>query len=111
MINKQPTCTPAEEARLCGNGSYPSGHSAIGFGWGLVLAEIFPERAAALVARGRDFGDSRRICNVHWLSDVEEGRIAAAATFARLQSEKAFAADLDAARREAASAPASKDCP
>ena len=110
-VNGQPTCTPEDEARLRGNGSYPSGHSAIGFGWGLALAEIFPDRAAALVARGREFGDSRRVCNAHWLSDVEEGRVAAAAIFARLQSDAGFKADLDAARREAASAAPAGNCP
>lgn len=110
MVNTQPTCTPTEEQRLRSNGSYPSGHSAIGFGWGLVLAEVFPDRAGPLVSRGRDFGDSRRVCNVHWLSDVEEGRVAAAATYARLQTDAGFVADLDAARREARRAPPAKDC-
>jgi acid phosphatase (class A) len=102
MVNGQPTCTPEAETALRRNGSYPSGHSAAGFGWALILAELKPERAGAIVARGRAFGDSRRICNVHWLSDVEEGRIAAAATVARLHADPAFRADLDAARAELA---------
>lgn len=100
VTNGAPICTPEAEAGLRGNGSYPSGHSAIGYGWGLVLAELIPARANALVARGRAFGDSRRVCNVHWLSDVEEGRVAAAAVFARLQSVPAFQNDLKAARAE-----------
>jgi len=100
MANNQPTCTPKDEALLRRDGSYPSGHSAIGYGWGLILAEIVPERATQLVARGRAFGDSRRVCNVHWLSDVEEGRVVATAVYARLHAEPAFRADLDAARKE-----------
>ena len=111
MVNGQSTCTPQIEQQLRADGSYPSGHSAIGFGWGLILAELLPDRAAQLVTRGRAFGDSRRICNVHWLSDTEEGRIAAAATVARLHAEPAFRADLEAAREElrnAASQP--RDC-
>jgi acid phosphatase (class A) len=93
------------------DGSYPSGHSAIGYGWGLILAELFPDRASRLVARGRAFGDSRRVCNVHWLSDVEEGRIAAAATVARLHADAYFRKDLDAARAELAGAkPVTRDC-
>lgn len=100
-VNGQPTCTPEAESALKTNGSYPSGHSAIGYGWGLVLAQVIPDRAAQLVARGRVFGDSRRVCNVHWLSDTEEGRVAAAAVFARLQAEPAFQADVAAARAEA----------
>lgn len=113
MENGQPTCTPGAEAVLRKNGSYPSGHSAIGYGWGLVLAELIPGRTTALVARGRAFGDSRRVCNVHWLSDVEEGRVTATAAFARLQSNPDFQADLAAARSELAAAPAmppKRDC-
>ena len=99
-VNNQPVCTPKDEAVLRSDGSYPSGHSAIGYGWGLILAELVPSRAAQLVARGRAFGDSRRVCNVHWLSDVEEGRVVATAVYARLHAEAAFRADADAARAE-----------
>jgi acid phosphatase (class A) len=102
MVNGQPMCTPDLDAVLRHDGSYPSGHSAIGYGWGLILAEILPTHATALAARGRAFGDSRRICNVHWLSDVEEGRIAAAATLARLHADPGFQADLAAAAKELA---------
>ena len=100
MVNGEPSCTPQDEAGLRRDGSYPSGHSAIGYGWGLILAELVPDRAAQLVARGRAFGESRRVCNVHWLSDVEEGRVVATAVYARLHAEAAFRADLDAARAE-----------
>lgn len=113
MENGQPTCSPAHEVYLRKDGSYPSGHSAIGFGWGLVLAELMPDRTTQVIARGRAFGDSRRVCNVHWLSDIEEGRITASATFARLQSSPAFQEDLKAARAEIAAGnlPApKKDC-
>lgn len=101
MSNGAPTCTPEYEPELRGNGSYPSGHSALGYGVGLVLASIFPDRAEALVARGRAYGNSRQICNVHWLSDIEEARVIASATFAKLQADEGFLADLAAARAEA----------
>lgn len=100
-VNGAPTCTPEAEAALRGNGSYPSGHAAIGYGDALVLAAVFPDRAAALVRRGVQHGESRRICNVHWLSDVEAGQTIAAATFARLQSDPAFGEDLAKAQAEA----------
>ena len=112
-LNNQPVCTPKDEGLLRSDGSYPSGHSAIGYGWGLILAELVPDRAAQLVARGRAFGDSRRVCNVHWLSDVEEGRVVSTAVFARLHAEAAFRADLDAVRTELAehrAAIAAPDC-
>jgi len=98
MVNGKATCTPDHEGMLRKDGSYPSGHSAIGYGWGLILAELIPDRAAALVSRGREFGESRRICNVHWQSDVEEGRAVAAAVVARLHANPQFRADLEAAR-------------
>ena len=102
MVNGEPTCTPEQEKLLSNDGSYPSGHSAIGWGWGLLLSEVIPTRTTQLVARGRAFGDSRRVCNVHWLADTEEGRIAADAVMARLHAEPAFLADVAAARAEAA---------
>jgi acid phosphatase (class A) len=111
MVYDQPTCTPNDEAGLRRDGSYPSGHSALGYGWGLILAELIPARAGQLVARGRAFGDSRRVCNVHWLSDVEEGRVVATAVFARLHAEAAYRADVEAARKELNAARLTKIAP
>jgi acid phosphatase (class A) len=110
-VNHRPTCTPADEDALRHNGSYPSGHSAIGYGAGLLLAAVFPDKAAALTRRGIEFGESRRVCNVHWESDVEAGRVFAAATFARLQSDPVFREDLAKAQAEAKGAlPAPTSC-
>ena len=100
-VNNKPTCTPDSEEALRHNGSYPSGHAAIGYGSGLLLAAIFPDKAAALTRRGVEFGESRRVCNVHWESDIEAGRVFAAATFARLQSDATFRDDLAKAQAEA----------
>ena len=98
------TCYPKDEAALRKDGSYPSGHSAIGWGWALILAEIIPTRANAILQRGRDFGQSRIVCGVHWLSDVDAGRVIASATVARLHADEAFRRDLDVARVELAAA-------
>jgi len=115
VANKTPMCTPADAAKLEKDGSYPSGHSAIGWAWALILAEVEPERTNDILARGRAFGQSRVVCNVHWQSDVNEGRMMAAATVARLHADPTFRADLDQARREVAAARASgarpsRDC-
>ncbi|KLD71097.1 acid phosphatase [Xanthomonas pisi] len=104
MRNEQPMCTPADDAALRKNGSYPSGHTAIGWAWGLILSEIAPAQRNALLARGRAFGDSRLVCNVHWQSDVLQGRIMGAATVAALHDNPQFQQDLAAARREIATA-------
>ena len=100
--NKQPICTPSEQAMLANDGSYPSGHTAVGWAWALVLTEIAPERADEILARGVAYGESRNVCNVHWYSDVLQGRVIRAATLARLHAEPAFRADVDAAKAEVA---------
>ena len=102
--NGKPTCTPEDEAELRGNGSYPSGHTAIGWLWALVLAQAVPERTDALLARGRSYGESRLVCNVHWQSDILQGRFMASGTFARLQSDPVYQADMVAAKVELAAA-------
>ncbi len=102
VANNQPTCTPDKEASLRKNGSYPSGHSAVGWTWALILSEIAPEQTDVILARGRAFGDSRVICNVHWQSDVTEGRFMGAGTVARLHADPTFRADLEAAKAELA---------
>jgi acid phosphatase (class A) len=98
------TCTPQDEAFLAKNGSYPSGHSSIGWAWALVLTEIAPDHADAILERGRAFSQSRAICGAHWQSDIEAGRLMGSATVARLHANPVFEAQLDAARTEIASA-------
>ena len=100
LENREPTCTPDEEARIGKEGSYPSGHSAAGWAWALVLTEVAPEQADAILARGRAFGQSRVVCNAHWQSDVMEGRTMGAATVARLHADPVFRSDMEAARKE-----------
>ncbi len=85
-------------------GSYPTGHGAGGWALALVLAEVLPARADALLQRGRDFGDSRLICGYHFPSDIESSRLIAAGGVARLHGEASFRRQLDAARRELARA-------
>ncbi len=102
LWNKEPICTPKDQAFLEKDGSYPSGHTAIGWGWALILSEISPDQTNAILARGLAFGESRNACNVHWHSDVIQGRTMAAATLARLHADPAFQADLDAAKAELA---------
>ena len=102
MVNTEPTCTPEDEEYLRKDGSYPSGHTAIGWAWALVLSEIFPEKTNHIIQRGREFGESRIVCNVHWQSDVNEGRFMGAATVASLHANPTFQADLKAAKKEVA---------
>jgi len=104
MVNDTPVCTPEDEEALRADGSYPSGHTAIGWGWALILSELVPDHAEALLARGLAFGESRTVCNVHWYSDVVAGRIVGAAAVARLQTNAEFIAAMDDAGTEVAAA-------
>ena len=106
------SCTPEEKHK---DDSYPSGHSSIGWAWALVLAEIAPDRADAIFARGLAFGESRVVCGVHWRSDIEAGHVVGASTVSRLHADPVFAAQLDLARKEieaarAAGAKSPLDC-
>jgi acid phosphatase (class A) len=100
MVNNTPICTPEEEEALRKDGSYPSGHTAIGWAWALILAEVFPEQSDAILERGKEFGVSRNVCNVHWYSDVVAGRMMGAATVAKLHANKQFMIDLESAKQE-----------
>ncbi len=100
MVNNAPTCTPEEEEMLRKDGSYPSGHTAIGWAWALILAEVFPEQAGVIFERGKQFGISRNVCNVHWHSDVLAGRMMGASAVAILHSNKDFTIDLEVAKNE-----------
>ncbi|MEB3753948.1 phosphatase PAP2 family protein [Acinetobacter sp. MD2(2019)] len=94
------SCTPNDEANLSKNGSYPSGHTTIGWSSALILAEIRPDRQNEILKRGYEFGQSRVICGMHWQSDVDAGRITGAAEVARLHADAQFMQQLDAAKRE-----------
>jgi len=109
--HEEGTCRKDMEPLLRHDGSWPSGHSAAGWAWGLVLAEVQPARATELLARGLAFGQSRVVCDAHWQSDVDAGRIMGAATVAVLHGNPAFLADLAAAKREVQEAgKSSQDC-
>lgn len=95
------TCTPLDEGYLRDNGSYPSGHAAMGWIYALIMTEIFPDLSAELLARGIDFGTSRNICNAHWYSDVLAGRLMGAATLAVLHNDLSWKKDFVRARAEA----------
>lgn len=115
VVNAAPTCTPEEDDKKRETGSYPSGHGIAGWAWALILAEVAPQRADAIFARGRSYAESRLVCNMHWHSDIVQARFLGATLVARLHDNPEFQADLLAAKREIAAARAagrssSRDC-
>lgn len=102
MVMNQGTMTPDDEEGLARNGSYPSGHTAMGWSVALVLAELMPELQDTILYLGYQYGQSRTIVGAHWQSDVDAGRCVGAAAVARMHTTTAFQADFAAAKAELA---------
>ena len=96
----EPTIVPKAEKALSKNGSYPSGHTIIGFSGALLLSEINPDAANELIKIGYECGQSRIISGFHWQSDVTAARLAAAVAVAKLHTSKQFEKDMRRAKRE-----------
>ena len=96
----EPTIYPDDEEELRTNGSYPSGHTIRGWTAALVLSEVNPDSANALLARGYDFGQSRVIAGYHWQSDVDAARLVASAAVARMHADERFLELLEKAQKE-----------
>lgn len=92
--------SPRGKAALERSPDYPSGHTTVSWETGLLLAQLDPKNAVAVLARARVFGQSRVVCGVHSLSAVEAGWITASAVFAMQMTSPEFRKDLDAARME-----------
>ena len=89
-----------DETDLRRNGSYPSGHTAFGWGSALAMVEVAPELQDTLLRRGFEYGQSRVIVGAHWQSDVDAGRLAASAAVARMHNLPEYQEDLELAREE-----------
>lgn len=92
--------TPDLEDALRKNGSFPSGHSILGWSAGLLLSEINPDAADTLLARAYMYAESRVVCGVHWQSDIDAGRLAASIAYAKLHTSDRFLQDMAEARAE-----------
>jgi len=89
--------------------SYPSGHTSFGSSVALVLAEVAPERAQIILARGREYGESRIVCAMHYPSDVHAGEILASSVVGRLHAVPEFMRELSCAQEEHAVALKTRD--
>lgn len=94
------TCNPEQQKELSTNGSYPSGHTAIGWATALVLSEVNTDRQNEILKRGFEMGQSRVICGYHFQSDVDAARIVASGVVARLHADNGFNAQLKKAKDE-----------
>lgn len=94
------TPVPQDEQALRNNSSYPSGHTTMGWGIALVLAEINPGRQNEILKRGYEYGESRVIVGFHYQSDVDHARILTSALLNRLHANDDFMKQLQKAKDE-----------
>jgi acid phosphatase (class A) len=90
---------------------YPSGHSTQSMAMALVLAELCPERKAALVDRALEIGWNRIIAGVHYPSDNVAGRVLGQAIAQAMLADPAFQAELAKAKAEMQSIKGSASAP
>lgn len=86
--------------KLSNSGAWPSGHSTFGTLTGIVLANLVPEKRAAIMDRAWEFGENRIVGGMHYRSDVEVGRIAGSLIAAALMDRDDFKRDYAAVQEE-----------
>lgn len=96
------TLVPEKEEKHRDEGSYPSGHTVLGWTSALLLADINQSNEAmeGLLARGYEFGQSRVIAGYHWQSDVDAGRMAGSVLYQLIRNHERFIGQLERARAE-----------
>jgi acid phosphatase (class A) len=92
------TLHPVDSARPDNSFSYPSGHATYGSTLGFLLAEMMPEKRAAIYARIDDYGHSRMVAGVHFRSDIEAGKLFGAAIVSALFAKPGFAGEFAEAK-------------
>jgi acid phosphatase (class A) len=80
--------------------SYPSGHATFAYVDAIILADMLPEKAAAIFARADAYAHNRVIEGVHYPSDLEAGRISGSVIDNVFLHNERFIADYEKARVE-----------
>lgn len=84
--------------------SWPANGAVAGAAYGEMFAALAPDRAEAARRRGGEIGHSRALCRMNWPGDVEDGARIGRTLYERAAFTPGFAADLEAARVEVATA-------
>ncbi len=100
MVFNEPTLYPEDEPALRLNGSFPSGHTTLGWSAALLMMEINPDRANEILKRGYRYGENRVVVGAHWQSDTDAARVATSAAYARLHTSERFLEQMKKARKE-----------
>jgi acid phosphatase (class A) len=83
--------------------SYPSGHSTESMVLALVLADLFPDKHDAVIAKARSIGWHRVQTARHYPTDICAGRVLAQAIVRQMKKNDAFQKDFAEAQAEIAS--------
>jgi acid phosphatase (class A) len=79
---------------------YPSGHSTESMVLALVLADLLPDKSAAILAQARMIGWHRVQIARHYATDIYAGRVLAQAIVHYFNKNEAYARELAEVRRE-----------
>ena len=83
--------------------SYPSGHSTESMVLALVLADLFPDKRDAIIAKARNIGWHRVEIARHYPTDIYAGRVLAQAIVREMKTSDTFQKDFAEAQAEIAS--------
>jgi acid phosphatase (class A) len=86
--------------------SYPSGHSTESMVLALVLADLFPDKHDAIIAKARSIGWHRVEIARHYPTDIYAGRVLAQAIVREMKGNPNFQKDFAEAKAEIAAAQA-----
>ena len=84
--------------------SYPSGHSTESMVLGLVLADLFPDKQDAIIAKARSIGWHRVEIARHYPTDIYAGRVLAQAIVREMKKNPDYQQDFAAAKAEVGAA-------
>ncbi len=82
------------------SGSWPSGHSTIGYLMATVLGEMVPEKRNALFTRAAGYAENRLVAGFHYRSDTVMSRTGAALIAQKMEEQPDFNTEFDAAKAE-----------
>ena len=89
--------------------SYPSGHSTEAMVLALLLVDLVPDKAEAILQIGNDIGWHRVLIARHYPTDIYAGRVFARAIVRELKSSSAFRCDFAEVQSEIATAQRAKE--
>ena len=91
-------CLPPKNFDI--NASDPSGHTTMAFSSAVVLADLLPAYAGAIMTRAEQYGRHRVVCGAHHPFDVRSGQVLGTLIGVTLLKTPALKPQLDAARTE-----------